>query len=315
MRAFVSAGLLALLATRVDFGTVRSRLSGGSWGWFAAAVGLLLASFVVAALRWFLFLRAAGVKTTPSGAVRAYLIGTFTTNFLPSQIGGDVTRAWVAGEAGTRIRSATTVVIDRATALACLVLVGWLAFATDPHPVPGTLLAALGAAAGALVAAGLVIAAAVRAHTWLSRLTPARLRGSASDVRATARACFRGSIIWQTVLLGLAFQGLATSSVWLVARSISLHVPFSVLAVTLPSVLIVTVLPISIAGYGVREGSYVLLLGHAGVSTSDATLLSVLSGVVFALASLPGGLSLLRRRGLPVQLPEVRSPGGADRGS
>jgi hypothetical protein len=52
-------------------------------------------------------------------------------------------------------------------------------------------------------------------------------------------------------------------------------------------------LPISVGGFGVREGSFVALLAEAGVSSSDATLLSLLSAAAMALASLPGGLVLL----------------------
>jgi hypothetical protein len=68
-----------------------------------------------------------------------------------------------------------------------------------------------------------------------------------------------------------------------------------VLAVTLPPVFIVSALPISIGGFGVREASYVVLLGHAGVATTDAALLSVLFGLGFVVATLPGGLALLRK--------------------
>ncbi|HEY3182129.1 MAG TPA: lysylphosphatidylglycerol synthase transmembrane domain-containing protein, partial [Gaiellaceae bacterium] len=93
LRTLVSVGLLALVASRIDFGAAGDRLSGGRWGYFAAAVAALLASFVVGALRWHVFLNAAGVESPRAQTIRAYLIGMFTTNFLPTQIGGDVTRA------------------------------------------------------------------------------------------------------------------------------------------------------------------------------------------------------------------------------
>src|SRR5437870_458879 len=139
LRALVSFGLLALVVSQIDLGAGTSRLSHGRWAWFVAAVALLFFSFLVAAARWFLFLEAAGVGESVSDAVRAYLIGAFTTNFLPTQFGGDLTRAWLAGRPGTRIRTATTVVVDRATAIGCLIVVAWLAFAIGPAPVPGSL--------------------------------------------------------------------------------------------------------------------------------------------------------------------------------
>ena len=105
-------GLLALVFSRIDLGKVGSRLSSGHWGLFVAAVALVLVALLLAAYRWHLFLGMAGVGRTLPEATRAYLIGAFTTNFLPSQFGGDVTRAWIAGRAGTRVRAAATVLID-----------------------------------------------------------------------------------------------------------------------------------------------------------------------------------------------------------
>jgi hypothetical protein len=77
----------------------------------------------------------------------------------------------------------------------------------------------------------------------------------------------------------------------------------------MPPVLMVSALPVSIAGYGVREASFVVLLGRVGIDSTDATLLSLVGGVAFALASLPGGLLLLQRS--PAQPPERVSPPGA----
>jgi uncharacterized membrane protein YbhN (UPF0104 family) len=290
-RAVVSAGLLALVATQIDFGALRSRLAGGSWGLFAAAVVALFASFLVGALRWHIFLRAAGVVSTQRQAVEAYLIGTFTTNFLPTQFGGDVTRAIVVTGRGTRTRSATTVVLDRATALACMIAVGWLLIATDPGAVPGQLLAALAAASAAFVLVCLVLVPLSRLATRL----PPRLRPAAGEIRAALAACLTRPVLTRTLLIGLGFQGLVYLSGWLVVRSVSVDVPLSVLGAVLAPVLILSAAPVSIAGYGVREGSYVFLLGYASVGATDATLFSLLTGVVFALASLPGALVLLGR--------------------
>ncbi len=296
IRLLVSAALLAVVATQIDFHALGGRITGGSWGWFAAAIAVLFASFVVAALRWQLFLDAAEVEAAPFETVRAYLIGTFANNFLPSQIGGDVARVFLVGGAGTRAQVATTVVIDRATAIGCLVVTAWVAYALDPGAVPGALVAALGAATGALVLVGLLAAVVLSGRTGLGHLLPARLRGAAGDVRETVRACVRTPVLLRTIALGATFQALVVLSVWLLARAIALDLAYAVTAVTLPPVLLVAALPISVAGYGVREGAYVVLLRHVGVDATDATLLSLLAGISFAIASLAGGVALVQRR-------------------
>jgi hypothetical protein len=285
LRAAVTAALLALVLSRIDLGAAGDRLSGARWGYFAAAVVVLFVSFLVGAARWHVFLEAAGVESSRAAATRAYTIGMFTTNFLPTQVGGDVTRAWVASRPGSRLRAGTTVVVDRATAIFCLVVVAWIALAADPDPVPRNLIAALGASVGVLAVGGVVAVLLVRG---------AGRRAWGEEVRQAASACLRAPVLRRTLLIGLVFQALVVFALWLLARSIDLSAPFSVLAVTLPPVLIATAAPISIAGFGVREGMFVLLLGEAGIGATDATLLSLLSAAAFAIASLPGAVALLR---------------------
>jgi uncharacterized membrane protein YbhN (UPF0104 family) len=307
VRALVSAGLLAAVLLTVDFGAARDKLAEGSWGWFVGAVVALFASFLVAGFRWRLFLDAAAIATTTFLSIRAYLIGAFTNNFLPGQAGGDVTRAWVVSRPGTRTSAITTVVVDRATALACLVLAAWIALAADPEPVAGTLIAALAASTAALVVGLGVAALLVRGGTGLGRRLPPRARVWLTEAQSTVRACVRARVIARTAALGLAFEGLVILALWLVAKAIDVDVSYSVLAVVLPPVLIVSALPISIAGYGVREASFVVLLGHVGIGSTDATLLSLIGGVAFAIASLPGGLLLLQRAPVEPAKPVSRS--------
>jgi glycosyltransferase 2 family protein len=305
VRVVVSVGLLAAVATQIDLGLIRSRLSGGSWGWFALAVVALFASFVVGGFRWQIFLRAGGIDSTPRRAIRAYLIGTFTTNFLPTQIGGDVTRIFVAAGPGKRTRAAVTVVLDRATALACMIAVGWLLIAINPDPVPGQLFAALSSATAAFVLASILAVLLFRIRA-LRRLVPARARSAAGEIRATLDACLTRAVLGRTLLIGLGFQGLVYLSTWFVTRSISLDVPFAVIGAVLAPVLILSTAPVSIGGFGVREGSFVLLLGYAGVDATDATLLSLLQAATFALASLPGALVLIRRAPRPAAAASAR---------
>ena len=295
-RALVSAGLLALVLSQIHLGRAGDRLSHGHWGLFVAAAACVLAALVLAGFRWHLFLEAGGIDRTRSEAVRAYLIGAFTTNFLPSQIGGDLTRALIAGRPGTRARALATVVVDRATLLGCLLVLGWAVYAENPGPVPGSLVGAFAAATAALAGAGLLATALVVGGQRLGGRLPERLRGSAREARDGLRACIDATLLGRTTLLGLVYQALILLQLWLCAQALGIHVAFSVLAATLPPVLILATLPISIGGYGVRESGFVVLLGRAGVSATDATLLSLSTGVTYALATSPGAALLWLRR-------------------
>ena len=60
IRALISAGLLVVVATQIDFRAAAQLLAEGEWGFFVLATGILFAGFLVASVRWQLYLLAAG---------------------------------------------------------------------------------------------------------------------------------------------------------------------------------------------------------------------------------------------------------------
>lgn len=296
-RLAVTVGLLGVVLVEVDWHTAATHLSAGRWPWLAGAVGLLELAFLVGALRWFQFLRGGEIEISLAETLRAYMIGMFSNNFLPTGFGGDATRAILVGRPRSRLsRSATSVIADRVTSVACLVVIGWIAVAADPGVVPGSLVLAflVVCAGGTLAAAVVAWLLVVGARHPVRHRIPHRIRGSAGEIRSTlARYLHQPALLSWTFLLGLVFQTLTVGATWLIARSLGVDLSFALLAVVAPIVLLATVLPISIAGFGVREGSYVVLLAAAGVSHTDATLLSLLTGASLAAASLVGAVGLL----------------------
>jgi uncharacterized membrane protein YbhN (UPF0104 family) len=74
------------------------------------------------------------------------------------------------------------------------------------------------------------------------------------------------------------------------AYGLGLPAKFSEFIVLIPPVILATVIPLSFAGWGVREGVMVALLGAVGISASDSIALSVCFGLVILVGALPGGL-------------------------
>jgi hypothetical protein len=94
--------------------------------------------------------------------------------------------------------------------------------------------------------------------------------------------------------LSVVYQALIAFQLVVLGRAIEVDLPFATAAVALTLVTLVTLIPISIGGFGVREGSYVVLLGGVSIAASDATLISVLSVATLLVASLPGAYLLVR---------------------
>jgi hypothetical protein len=108
------------------------------------------------------------------------------------------------------------------------------------------------------------------------------------------------------VLSSIVFQALVALQLVMLASAIDVELPFATAAVALALVTLATLLPVSIGGFGVREGTYVVLLGGASIAATNATLISVLTVAALFFASLPGAY-LLARGGLAPAL-ETTSP-------
>lgn len=311
-RIAISAGLLALVALSIDWGDVVDKLADASWGWFVLATVLVLAAFVVAAIRWHVLLHAAGLHPPLRDTLRAYGIGVFTNNLLPTGFGGDAVRAWLVAPRGAPLaRALTSVGVDRATALACLLPIAWLGVAIGGDSIPGSLVALLAITSAAMVV-GTLIAIAVLRRRGLGRFLPRLLRPWASEVARTLRRYGRErERLGEVIALGFAFQVLIVAATWLLSEALELSLDPEVLAVVLPLVLVATLMPISIAGFGVREGAFVALLAEVGVSSADALLLSLLTVASVAIASLPGGVALALRPGRLETTDEIFEDAGA----
>jgi uncharacterized membrane protein YbhN (UPF0104 family) len=80
------------------------------------------------------------------------------------------------------------------------------------------------------------------------------------------------------------------------AMSIPIQVPTGI-ALTLPTLLIMMI-PVSIAGWGVREASMIVALGYAGVGAADAFAISVAFGLINVIAGIAGGILWLTGWGI-----------------
>lgn len=310
VRAFVSVGMLALVATQIDFDVLGRRLSDGHRGTYAAAIAAMVAWMLVAAVRWRIFLERVGINVSIARAVRAYWLGAFTTTFLPSQFGGDVTRVITVSPRGERTRGLATVLIDRLSSMGCLVLVGWTAILASGGSTPSELVVALASLTAAGIVAAFLAAWLLRHRGRVGTRLHKRILGPTRQLVDALSLCLSRGALLQATVLGFAYEALMLLALWLVGRAIGVDVSYDVLAAAMPLVLLLSALPVSIAGFGVREGAFILLLRPAGIETTDAAVLSVLFALAFTLASLPGALGLLVGRRSDRRPPEPLTPGG-----
>jgi glycosyltransferase 2 family protein len=292
LKILVSAALLLFALRKIDVHALSSRLDLGSLGWIGLAVLIALLQVGLGGLRWREIAAECGVTLTAQQVLRYTLIGTFFNQTLPSSIGGDAMRIWLAQRSSAGWRPATySVIVDRAIGLIVLaiVVVATLPWSCrligDVHGRYALLLIDFAALAGGAVF--LVIGRL--GWRWL------RTRWQSRDLFACSqianRLIFSARRGPTVVVLSLSIHVLTVVMAWCAVRSIAAPVTFFEVFELIPPVILVTTVPISIAGWGVREASMGLAFGYAGLLTAEGVNVSLLFGAVVFLVGALGGLA------------------------
>jgi uncharacterized membrane protein YbhN (UPF0104 family) len=251
---------------------------------------LLLAQVFVLAMRWRLIVIRCGTDLPLPQAFRYIMIATFFNQTLPSSVGGDAIRIWlVAKRANWRIAT-YSVLLDRVVgtvALATIVVacLPWtFALIRDPVGRSALLVIGLGCIGAGLSFVGLAWQRLRVLQRWsLTR----HLAAAAAIALSVLRSPQAFVPIFGLSFIIHLFTALAA---WCAARAVSadLSLIYSIFLV-LP-VILIAVVPISIAGWGVREGAMVAAFGYAGLPPSDGLLVSLLFGAGYLVVGALGGL-------------------------
>lgn len=199
---------------------------------------------------------------------------------LPTSVGGDVARAWyLDGGSGRRPSALLSVVLERLSGLLVLLALACVAVLVCPLALPGWLTAAVWG-----LGACTVLGVAALPFVGRSRLLALRHRHLSTQLSGCLPLLFRPG----PLALSLVVQSANVFLVWLIGQALGVPVPGSYYWVLVPVVSLLTALPISVNGMGVREGGTVLLLGLQGVASATALGLALLWFAVFAAGGLAG---------------------------
>ena len=135
----------------------------------------------------------------------------------------------------------------------------------DPIARTGLLLVGF----GAVVAAVIFVLIGTRFQHWLERWALPRHLSAASKVAATL--CSSPRSIGYVIACSIAVHLLTIVSAWCCVMAIAAPVSFEQVLVLLPPVLMISTIPVSIAGWGVRESSMIAAFAFAGLAESDGT--------------------------------------------
>jgi uncharacterized membrane protein YbhN (UPF0104 family) len=305
----ISGALLYWAVRSVDIAAVGGYFARIDPLWVALALAAFAVQIALAALRWSAIVRQLGGTLSAGRSFRYSMIAVFLNQALPSTVGGDAMRAWLLGRHDRRWRLAIySVIVDR------VVGVGFLA-AIVALCLPWSLeLVAAPAGRAAVLVIGVGGVAALPVVLLLGgfelgpRLGAWRVLRTAFEMAASVRAVLLGRSWLPIAALSVAIHFLTVGAAWSLARALALAPDALNFLILIPPVILISMVPISVGGWGIREGVMVVAFGYAGMEQSQALAVSVLLGGTMLILGAIGGIIWIAQRGHAPRAPTPDEP-------
>jgi uncharacterized protein (TIRG00374 family) len=294
LKLVLSGLLLFWLFRSVHLSKIVFAVSDVNGALLVLAVLCQAASNLIAGLRWCLTMKLLDIEEPPVFFVKSFFKGTFFNQVLPGSIGGDGIRMLDLKARSYGVSDAVEgVIIDRGIGLLCLLAVCLLASFPAGHILPAAVLRWV----RYICVFGIC---GFGAFALLSRVQVFRKIRCLSFVTRTSEKTWRvfsaGSKTGIIIALSMVVHIFAVFSIYLISLSTGQALGFLLFLAVFPAAVLLTVVPVSFAGWGVREGALVALFMGAGVGKDPVLLISLLYGFGVIIASMPGLFFWLQKR-------------------
>ena len=311
VQAIVTIVLLAVLLRRLDLDALWALFQRLPLWFYLLSLAVVLAGQVAYAWRWRLLLSAAGVRAPFHLVLRHYFVGIFVNNFLPSTVGGDVAKVYYLGrDHGYRVVTAS-VAIDRLLGVGLLALLAAGALWASPVDAPRLTAAAVASTLIAGAALMLLLITSFGTGGLPERVARLGVRAVAAAGRlqrlrlAMAAPLASPAVIAKAALVVIGYA-VAVTVIYLRFTQLQSGVSPPALAMfaVVTATTVLSNVPISLNGLGLREQLHASLLAPLGIAPEIAVAISLLLYGHLLVASLVG-LGFWLRAPMPTDLEEI----------
>ncbi|KAM3102332.1 YbhN family protein [Phormidesmis sp. 146-12] len=299
LKTIVSLALLGFVLTQIDFYQAWTQFQHLSWQFILLALLFYTGCQWLSCLRWSVVLQSSNHSVPMSHLLSSYFAGMFLNIFLPGALGGDAYRVYRVAQITKDPEVAlVSVFLERFTGLAALSALAVLGLPPAFRLVGRwDIILLFMSCVGALVGAVLLISSPkllIWVEPWLEKFRLGRVVDRFAKIQILLRkfAQHRRALAL-SMGLSLLLQLAIVYYHYLVAQQLKIPVSYLELLVFIPIVVVVTLLPISLGGLGVKESLWVYLFSRVGLAAEQALLLSLTITALSWLLSLPGAVILL----------------------
>ena len=267
----ISLILIGLVLWRLDLQSLYSVLSVLTWWHFSLFVLLLLLSQIISSLRWCLMARAGGISVQWKKGISSFFLGMYVNLFGLGTVGGDVVRGTIIGQSeGKKTEGVTCAFADRILGMMILLSIGLVATAIIPsekvdHALFRLLsLFLLGGIVGWFVAPQILL-----------KLIPENFKFRKKLEQVVDVFLFAPKKLAIVAGITYFYHFFQIALVWFLATRLQPNLSYWQMLTVVPFINVLSVLPISWNGIGVREKSYVFFFTPVMLGMEQAVALSL----------------------------------------
>jgi len=288
---------------KVDFHQFSDTMRGARVEYLAGALLTIWLGHFICVLRWRILMRPL-MPTPPFARLGGiYFIGMFFNLTFPTIIGGDVVKVYYAGKPSrSYAESFASIFLDRDIGMFAMMIIACGAVLYNPVSVPGVPVPQILWSVFVLFILCNIAVFTPRFHQLLNTaLQKLRLETIAVKIDNIAKAFRisgkRQAALWLSLGISLVNQLLGCAVVWIIALSLDIRIPSYYFLIFVPVITLISMIPVSLNGMGLREYSFMSLFGAIGVSGELCIALGLLYSFIVIISSLPGGAVYIFFRG------------------
>jgi len=295
IKVIIAFVLLIVLLTKLDIEQMISSLAQANISFLFLATAIFLARNIFAARRWQLLLATKGIKHSLIQLTRYYLIGAFFSLFLPSAVSGDIIRAYYSTkDSSNPIISITAVIVERIIGLIAILSFAFGALILSTRLFNNEIINWISIIGVMLLLFTLVLFFINLDFLQRYKFSKLKIVKELINYLVTIQQYRHQPRVLLSVFgISLLYQLLAVFSSYISSLAIGETLGFNIFLVIFAISSVLSMIPISLGGIGVREGSMTFLLVMVGVNKDSAGLISLIGLFFFLIQGIVGVVAFL----------------------
>ncbi|MFQ5598702.1 MAG: lysylphosphatidylglycerol synthase transmembrane domain-containing protein, partial [Nitrospiria bacterium] len=272
LKILLSFGLIGFIFYKTDIDSLLVRMQSVNIYWLALMLLLPHMNIVLSSIKWQWLLNALGISVRLPQLVSLYMIGTFFSNFLPSMVGGDVVRTFQLSRDTRETASVIAATFaERFCGVTALISFFFLVLI---HQDIYTLFPSIsGLALLVLIGYCTIILLIFKQKDlgFLASLRRLKILGKTLEILEESHLKLiqykdKKQTIVASYFISVLFYMIGMCTVFVAAQSLDIEIDVKVISIVIPLVLLIGLLPISLGGLGLNEGSYVFFFTMFGAT-------------------------------------------------